>query len=320
MVDLFQRSLSGVFEIYSDVTPFLQQIDAGSARVTDVTTRSQARVEQAAIKNQREAAAASSKLLLVVGGLLALVYAALLVFVRNGQRIIDQEARAREQSALGEQRWHRDKMAAMAAMAANISHEVGNPLAIISGLAEDIERWHSASEFNPEPPRMILEQTLRIANMTRRITEFATARSETSEPLDINQLIEDVCAFLGFDGRFRDTPIELRLSDHLSACVGIPDHLTEVLMGLLQAHEEVCKKRQAAGARILVQTQARGKELMVGIWCECSTTRETCSLSSGDSRLESARRRMDAMGGRIELADARLDIYLRSFTSNASGT
>ena len=58
-----------------------------------------------------------------------------------------------------EQEWHRDKMATLGAMSANISHEVGNPLAIISGLAEEIGRWRTPAEMNPEFPRMILEQT-----------------------------------------------------------------------------------------------------------------------------------------------------------------
>jgi signal transduction histidine kinase len=125
--------IRGVFEIYSDVTPFLQQINAASARITGATAANQTRVENAALENQRKVESASRKLFLVVGGLLALLYATLLVFVRNGQRIIDEQAHTREQAALREQLWHRDKMAALATMAANVSHEVGNPLAIISG-------------------------------------------------------------------------------------------------------------------------------------------------------------------------------------------
>lgn len=230
-------AVKGVFEIYSDVTPLLQQIDAASARVADAIASNQARVEEAAARNQRTVETGSTRLLLIIGGLLAFIYAALLFLVRNGQRIIDAEARAREQSVLREQEWHRDKMATMAAMAANISHEVGNPLAIIAGLAEEVALWRDASQYDAVPPRMILEQTSRIASMTRRITDFATAGRETPEPLDVNQLIRAVCEFLAFDRRFRGTPIELRLGERLPACQGIPDHLTEVLMSLLQARK-----------------------------------------------------------------------------------
>ena len=311
--------ISGIFEIYSDVTPLLQQIDAASARIGDVTTRNRARVEEAAARNQRTVESASTKLLLIVAGLLLLIYAALLFFVRTGQRIIDEEARAREQFALREQQWHRDKMATMAAMAANISHEVGNPLAIISGLAEEIALWRGASEFNAASPRMILEQTSRIANMTRRITEFATAGREKPELLDVNQLIRAVCDFLAFDRRFRGMPIELRLGDRLPACQGIPDHLTEVLMGLLQALKEACEKCSSPGNRIVVESHARGTEVMMRIGCECSTTHENCRLSPADSRLESARLRLEGMGGRIESTSTGLDIHLGCVSTGAPG-
>jgi signal transduction histidine kinase len=302
--------ISGVFEIYSDVTPLLQQIDAASARIGEAAARNQARVEEAATANQRTVEAASTKLLLIVAGLLVFIYGALLFFVRNGQRIIDEEARAREVSALREQQWHRDKMATMAAMAANMSHEVGNPLAIISGLAQEIALWRETGDLDGELPRMILEQTSRIADMTRRITEFASVRRETPEPLDINELIRAVCGFLGFDRRFRGTPIELHLGDQLPACQAIPDHLTEVLMGLLQALEEAGEKCASPGNRILVESVAQGAEVTVRIGCDCSADHATCGVSPADSRLESARRRLDDMGGRIESTGTGLAIHL----------
>lgn len=312
--------ISGVFEIYSDVTPFLRQIDAVSAKIGDVTAANQARVEGAALENQRKVESNSTKLFVIVGGLLALLYVALLVFVRNGQRIIDEQARVREQAALREQLWHREKMAALATMAANASHEVGNPLAIISGLAQEIGRAQAAGEPLGDQPRVILEQTARIAKMTRQITEFATARNEASELVDINQMIKAVCDFLGFDRRFRETYIELQLADQLPAWFGIPGHLNEVLMSLLEAHAERSMKAPASGGRILVRTEARGDEVMIGIGCRCAPSGDACAPDDTDPRLEAARRRVEGMGGRLTSADAAMEIFLRSFSSDAAAT
>lgn len=270
-------AVKGVFEIYSDVTPLLLQIDAASARVGDVVDDNYL-----------------------------------------GRRIIDAEARAREQSVLREQEWHRDKMAAMAAMAANISHEVGNPLAIIAGLADEIALWRDASDYDAKSPRMIQEQTARIANMTRRITDFATAGHETPEPLDVNHLIRAVCDFLAFDRRFRGTPIELRLGDRLPACQAIPDHLTEVLMSLLQALEETSDQCPGPGKRIFVESESFRAGVRIRIGCECSVTHEYCRLSPSDSRVESARRRLEAMGSRIESTGRALEIHLGCVGAPAS--
>lgn len=308
--------VSGVFEIYSDVTPLLRQIEGASTRIAGAAARNQARVEEAAARNQRTVDANATKLLLVIAVLLVLVYGALLFFVRNGQRIIDEQARAREQAALREQQLHKDKMATMAAMAANISHEVGNPLAIISGLAQEIGEWRDAGDFNAGSPKMIVEQTARIADMTRRITDFATAGRDMPQPLDINQLIRSVCGFLAFDKRFGGTPIELRLGEKLPACLGIPDHLTEVLMGLLQALEEVCEQSPDAGRAIVVATHTSGREVTLRF---STTAAGHCRLAAADPRLESARRRVEGMAGRIDTTGSTLEIHLGCIAADAAG-
>jgi signal transduction histidine kinase len=115
----------GVFEIYSGATPFLKQIDSALSRIADQTADNVARVEQASRKNQREVDLNSDQFLLIMGALLALLY-------------IDVQEHAQAQSSLREERWFKEKMAALATMAANLAHVVGNPLATISALAEQI--------------------------------------------------------------------------------------------------------------------------------------------------------------------------------------
>lgn len=96
----------GVFEIYSDVTPLIEQIKRTSAHIADLTAANQRMLERRAQDNGREVEASSRWLLAIVGGLLALLYLALLLLVRIGQRIIDRQAQA--QAARREQAWHRE--------------------------------------------------------------------------------------------------------------------------------------------------------------------------------------------------------------------
>lgn len=302
--------IGGVFEIYSDVTPMLRQLEGAATRAEAVTARNHERQQQVAAQNQHVVEAASHRFLATIFGLLVLTYAVLLLFVRRGQRLIDRDAEAREQAARREQEWHRDKMATMGAMAANISHEVGNPLAIISGLAEEIGHWRQPGDMNPEFPRMIVEQTGRIANMTRRINDFASAGRDTPEALDINELVQSVCDFLFFDRRFHGTPIDLRLHPGLPACHGIPDHLTEVLMGLLQAFEQGCEGCAAPGARLAVETGTVDGEVTIRMSGTCDSDNTGCPFPLTDPRMESARRRIEGMGGRIEPAGPAVMIHL----------
>lgn len=312
-----ENRIVGVFEIYSDVTPLLRHIEAVSERIVKVAEANQARLDAGSRENARRVAANSNLHFAIIFSVLLMLYAALFLLVRNSQRMIEEQARAQDAATMREQSWHREKMAALATMAANASHEIGNPLAIISGLAEDLERAHAAGEPVAGHAREILAQTSRIAAMTRRITVFASARSESAEPLDVNEMIMAVRDFLSFDTRYGATRIEAALASPLPACVGIPDHLNEVLMSLLQAHAEgSLKAAGSAGALVRVQTRECGDEVMIRIECQGSPSAGPC-VREPDSRLESARRRVAGMGGRLIASGSALEIFLPCFAPAA---
>ncbi len=81
----------GVFEVYSDATPFLNQIKNTSAFIKKLNAENEAKVEQAAAVNQGKVEESANILLAVVLGLLGLLYCALFLIVRRGQVIIDKE-------------------------------------------------------------------------------------------------------------------------------------------------------------------------------------------------------------------------------------
>jgi hypothetical protein len=304
--------VDGVFEIYSDVTPILKQIDSASAKIADLTAVNLARVEQASRKNQHTVDTSSDQFLLIMGALLAFLYVALLILVRNGQRIIDVQARAQELAILREERWFREKMAALATMAANVAHEVGNPLATISALAEQIAFQQEISGCSACQPKLILEQTQRIASMTRQIADFAAVRNASPELVDVNQMVKAVCDFLSFDHHFSTIHIEFRPDDRLPARLVVPDHLNEALMNLLQACAEGKSAHHTLPQRILVETKAREEDVVIRIGCESAAVGGALVLADAfpDSRFESARRRVLSMGGRLSLTNSTIEVSL----------
>ena len=85
----------GVFEVYSDVTAFLDQIKNTSALIQKVRAANLEQMDQAVAANKASADNYANLLLAVIPGLLALLYGALYLIVRNGQRIIDRDAAER---------------------------------------------------------------------------------------------------------------------------------------------------------------------------------------------------------------------------------
>ena len=291
----------GVFEIYSDVTSFLGRIQAVSAELGGLARANQEELERTLAENEDKVSASSEVFLLIVGGTLVVLYGALWAIVRIGQRIIDAQAAAQERAAEREERWHHEKMAALATMAANVAHEVGNPLATISMLAQEIQLNKQRNGCESCQPALILEQTRRIAAMTRQISEFAAARRESHELVDINVMVKSILDFLGFDRRFRSIRLEFKGGADLPAVSVIPDYLNEVLMNLLQACTECPSGPGGKGGTIVVETMASGAELLIRITSECKAYPGVCKehVRFEDSRFDVVRRRIASLGGRL---------------------
>ena len=275
----------GVFEIYADVTPLLEQVKLSSEQLARLIAANQGKIEQTAKRDVEIVAGNSGDLLRVVGGLLVLLFITLLIIVRRGQAIIDAQRAVHERSIAQEHLWHREKMAAMSALAANVSHETGNALTIIASLGQQLA---DKLDGDSEAADSIQEQSRRIFRMTRQISAFATV-SDRPEYTSVNPVIEAVCYFFSFDRRFR-SPIEFRPGEQLPWCDLVPDYLKEVLMNLLPTmsgrisiETGPCSK----GVRIRVRVEPDGNALGA----------EDESLKT--SRMEIVAQRLGDMGGTL---------------------
>jgi signal transduction histidine kinase len=137
-----------------------------------------------------------------------------------------------------QQRFHHEKMAAVGSLALVIGHEVGNPIAAISGVAQfiidetrsdDRPSGKTVNEFASQ----ILQQTERITRIMRQMATLTAPRSPDAELLDLNVLIKSTCDFIRYDTRLRGIEVELDLDQDIPAVTAVADHITQILMNLL---------------------------------------------------------------------------------------
>jgi signal transduction histidine kinase len=136
--------------------------------------------------------------------------------------------------------FHQEKMAAIGTLAAGVAHEIGNPIAAISGIAQEMvdrrnatDQSCSAQNCHDCRPEMIYAQTQRLASITREISEFASPRAVEPEYLDLNEQLRSTSSLIRYDKRLNGVSLTLDLDLQLPAIYGVANQLTQLIMNLL---------------------------------------------------------------------------------------
>ena len=183
----------------------------------------------------------------------------LMAAVNSMADTLDQSAR---DLMLERQRYfHKEKMAAIGTLAAGIAHEIGNPIAAISGVAQEMmdRRATGGKTGNPKGcrachPELILAQTTRLAAITREISMFAAPSTAESQLLDLNANVRSTSRLIRYDKRLEHIALQLELDSQLPAIQGVADQLTQLVMNLLINAMDALQSASGSAPRILIQT------------------------------------------------------------------
>jgi signal transduction histidine kinase len=174
----------GVFEVYSDVTPFLAQIKSTSEQIRNAAADNEAKVEQAAERNRDQTAAMSTTSLLAVFMLLAILFAVLFLVVRRAERILVEQEKQHDSAQ--QQLAQSEKMASLGQMVAGVTHQLNTPLAfshsnvslVLQQLASMEQPMRVASKFTEIVKMTPGDQVVLNLARARRQVEACQARPE----------------------------------------------------------------------------------------------------------------------------------------------
>ena len=170
-----------------------------------------------------------------------------------------------------QQRFHKEKMAAVGSLAAVVAHEINNPLSAIVGAARLMSELRNVDGKDAEQyvhqAEVILAQARRVMNITRQISEFSMPQSAAPEAelLDLNNLIRSTAKFISFDRRFSYIDMVLNLDPQLPAVYGVGDHITQVVMNLLINAADAAEGRVDPKPRITISTSYSEKNVMLTV-------------------------------------------------------
>jgi signal transduction histidine kinase len=140
---------------------------------------------------------------------------------------------AEERLRLEQEVQQAQKLATVGRLAAEVAHEIGTPLNVISGRAEVLDR--AVPRDHPERRNLdvILSQADRIKGIIRALLDYTRPRRPTLGPEPILPLVGRVASILMDRSQRRGVRLQIELPIGLPPVMADPEHLQQVFLNLV---------------------------------------------------------------------------------------
>ncbi len=159
------------------------------------------------------------------------------------------------------------RLMALGEMLTNMAHEVNNPLnnlrMAFQSLQEELAEKHPEEAEDLSFYGDVIERSSeRIADLVRRLKEFARPREFHREPVKVIDLIKDSLALFGYQLRDRNIEVELHVAEDLPPVLGESTRLQQVLVNLISNASEAMEQ-QTAPRKIRIQASRGGSQAII---------------------------------------------------------
>ena len=127
-------------------------------------------------------------------GFAALIFIILRQIIVRGERIIDQ--RNQERRRLEQKLHHSERLATLGQMVAAVSHEIRNPLGIISSTAEILQGKIKTYEPNNQLAEIIVEESRRLNGIVTEFLDFARPQTPKITDCSLEDVLEKNLSYL----------------------------------------------------------------------------------------------------------------------------
>ncbi len=136
-----------------------------------------------------------------------------------------------EKKKIEEELFRATKHASVGKLAAGVAHEIGNPLASISSLVQEM-LTEDLSSFDKDSLGTINQQVLRIARIVRNLSDFARLYPRQKVPTSIREILENTLNLVRYDKNFRKIRIRTEVRDTPLLKID-PDQIQQVFLNLI---------------------------------------------------------------------------------------
>ncbi|ADO74975.1 ATP-binding protein [Stigmatella aurantiaca] len=164
--------------------------------------------------------------------------------------------RLRQLAEAQEQLVQTGKMAAVGQLAGGVAHEINNPLAVILGFAQGMDRRVPENDPMRLPVRSIVREALRCKNLVQELLTFSRVGKKNIESVDLNALVRSTLVLVEARARTQEVKILQDFAATLPILQGNKTQLQQVLVNLGTNALDVMK----GGGTLTVRTYLQGTE------------------------------------------------------------
>jgi signal transduction histidine kinase len=159
---------------------------------------------------------------------------------------------------------HGNRLSAVGSMYAGLTHEINNPLGILSARAQLLlaaAREKGLDEETVRDLEVIERQGGRIAGIVRGLLAFTRKAELPMQPVDVNAVVRDVVALVETPLRAQGVAVQAHCGPTLPQTLGNPEQIAQVLMNLVNNARDA----MPAGGTLTLRTFARDGQVVTQV-------------------------------------------------------